>query len=199
MIWVIIRSQWLWKMRKCVKLKRYAAPSAFLSLVDTFISFLPYLLVKWSESRLVVSNSLWPPWTTQSMEFSRPEYWNGYLFPSPGDLPHPGFRLGSSALQADSLSAKLPGKNPFLFPRGSWISFLGAKVGCDICQRQTLVNMYAFPGFIIYYVFPKAVVRCWMLANSDRLVPGCYFKGVLPSLCDNWTKLTANSHLKKIF
>ena len=40
-------------------------------------------------------------------------------------------------------------------------------------------------GFIIYFVFPKAVVRCWMLANSDRLVPGCYFKGVLPSLCDN--------------
>ena len=25
---------------------------------------------------------------TQSMEFSRPEYWNGY---SPGDLPNPGF------------------------------------------------------------------------------------------------------------
>ena len=69
MIWVIIRSQWVWKMRKCVTLKRYAAPSAFLSLDDTFISFLPYLLVKWSASRLVVSNSLWPrglhsPWNS---------------------------------------------------------------------------------------------------------------------------------------
>ena len=27
------------------------------------------------------------PWTMQSMEFSRPEYWRGQLFPSPGDLP----------------------------------------------------------------------------------------------------------------
>ena len=25
----------------------------------------------------------------QSMEFSRPDYWSGYPFPSPGDLPNP--------------------------------------------------------------------------------------------------------------
>ena len=25
-----------------------------------------------------------------SMEFSRQEYWSGLLFPTPGDLPHPG-------------------------------------------------------------------------------------------------------------
>ena len=30
------------------------------------------------------------PWTIQSMEFSRPEYWSGWPFPSPGDLPNPG-------------------------------------------------------------------------------------------------------------
>ena len=30
--------------------------------------------------------------------------------PSPGDLPDPGIELGSPALQADSLSAELPGK-----------------------------------------------------------------------------------------
>ena len=30
------------------------------------------------------------PWTIQSMEFSRPEYWSEYHFPSPGDLPNPG-------------------------------------------------------------------------------------------------------------
>ena len=29
---------------------------------------------------------------------------------SPGDLPDPGTKLGSSALQADSLPAELPGK-----------------------------------------------------------------------------------------
>ena len=29
-----------------------------------------------------------------SMKFSRPEYWSGYLFPSPGDLPNPGMDPG---------------------------------------------------------------------------------------------------------
>ena len=30
------------------------------------------------------------PWTIQSVEFSRPEYWSGQPFPSPGGLPSPG-------------------------------------------------------------------------------------------------------------
>ena len=34
------------------------------------------------------------PWTIPSMEFSRPEYWSGLLFPSPGDLPNPGINPG---------------------------------------------------------------------------------------------------------
>ena len=38
------------------------------------------------------------------------EYWSGKPIPSPGDLPDPGIKLGSSALQADSLPAELPGK-----------------------------------------------------------------------------------------
>ena len=44
------------------------------------------------------------------MEFSRLEYWSGYPFPSPGDLPNPGIELRSPALRADSLPAELPGK-----------------------------------------------------------------------------------------
>ena len=37
-----------------------------------------------------------------SMEFSRQEYWNGLPFPSPEDLPEPGIKLESPALQANS-------------------------------------------------------------------------------------------------
>ena len=44
------------------------------------------------------------------MEFSRPEYWNGYPFPSPGDLPNPGIKPRSPALQAASLPAEPQGK-----------------------------------------------------------------------------------------
>ena len=50
------------------------------------------------------------PWTIQSMEFFRPEYWSGLSFPSPGDLPNPGIEPRSPTLQADSLPAEPPGK-----------------------------------------------------------------------------------------
>ena len=42
--------------------------------------------------------------------FSGPEYWSGYLFPSPGDLPNPGIKPSSPTLQADSLPAEPQGK-----------------------------------------------------------------------------------------
>ena len=44
------------------------------------------------------------------MEFSRPEYWSGKLFPSPGDLPNPGIEPRSPALRVDSLPAEPQGK-----------------------------------------------------------------------------------------
>ena len=44
------------------------------------------------------------PWSVAyqaplSMSFSRQEYWSGLLFPSPGDLPDPGIKRWSPALQ----------------------------------------------------------------------------------------------------
>ena len=46
------------------------------------------------------------PWTIASMEFSRPEYWSGYVIPFSKYLPNPGIELRSPALQADSLPAE---------------------------------------------------------------------------------------------
>ena len=45
-----------------------------------------------------------------SMGFSRQEYWSGLPFPSPGNLPNPGIKPRSPAVQADSLPTELPGK-----------------------------------------------------------------------------------------
>ena len=42
----------------------------------------------------------------QPMKLSRPEYWSGWPFPSPGDPPNPGIKPRSPALQADSLPAE---------------------------------------------------------------------------------------------
>ena len=57
------------------------------------------------------------PWTvalpgSPSMGFSRQEYWSGLPFPSPGDLPDPGIKPGSPALEADALTSE-PQGNPF--------------------------------------------------------------------------------------
>ena len=43
------------------------------------------------------------------MEFSRPEYWSGQPFFSPGDLLNPGIEPRSLALKVDSLPAEPQG------------------------------------------------------------------------------------------
>ena len=45
-----------------------------------------------------------------SMDFSMQEYWSGWTFPSPGDLPHTGIEPRTIALQADALPSEPPGK-----------------------------------------------------------------------------------------
>ena len=69
------------------------------------------------KSKVLVSQSCLlfaTPWTVAcqaplSMEFSRQEYWSEYPFPSPGDLPNPGIKPRSPALQADSLPSEPQG------------------------------------------------------------------------------------------
>ena len=59
---------------------------------------------------IVLLSCVWlfaTPWTIAcqaplSMGFSRQEHWSGLPFPSPGDLPNPGIKSGSPALQAES-------------------------------------------------------------------------------------------------
>ena len=71
--------------------------------------------LKWkvkSLSRVQLFVTLWTVVyrTTQSMEFSRQEYWSGLPFPSPGEFPNPGIKPRSPALQADTLLSEPPGK-----------------------------------------------------------------------------------------
>ena len=82
-----------------------------MSLCDMWVWHYEYVI-----TCSVMSDSL-TPWTVAhqvplSMEFSRQEYWSGLPFPSPGDLPDPGIKPGSPALQAGSLLSEPPGKLP---------------------------------------------------------------------------------------
>ena len=65
-----------------------------------------------SLSRVQFFATLWTvaDQASQSMGFSRQEYWSGLPFPFPGDLPNPGIEPRSPALQADALTSEPPEK-----------------------------------------------------------------------------------------
>ena len=74
---------------------------------------------KWKESESEVAQLcvqlFLTPWIVAhqappSMRFSRQEYWSGLPCPSPGDLPNPGIKPRSLALQADTLPSEPPEK-----------------------------------------------------------------------------------------
>ena len=54
-----------------------------------------------------------------SMGFPRQEYWSGLPFTSPRDLPDPGVKPRSPALQTDSLPSEPPRKSKKL----EWIAY----------------------------------------------------------------------------
>ena len=56
-----------------------------------------------------IAGGFFTSWATGEAQ----EYWSGQPIPSPVDLPDPGIKLRSPALQADSLTTELSGK-PFL-------------------------------------------------------------------------------------
>jgi len=85
------------------------------------------------------------PWTIQSMEFSRPEYWSGQPFPSPEDLPNPGIEPRSPAWQADSLPAEPPGK-----PKNTeWVTYPFSR-GSSFPRNQIGVSCIAGGFFTIW-------------------------------------------------
>ena len=77
------------------------------------------------------------------MEFSRPVYWSGWPFPSPGDLPNPGIEPRSPALQVDSLPAEPQGK-----PRKTGVVRLSLPQ--QICTTQELNRVLLHCRWILY-------------------------------------------------
>ena len=89
------------------------------------------------------------PRTTQLTEFSSPEYWSGYPFPSPGDFPNPGTEPRSPALQADSLPAEPQGKPKHIgvgsqsFLRGI---FPTQESNQDLLHCRWILNQLSYQG-----------------------------------------------------
>ena len=87
-------------------------------IAHTCVCVCPYIILTTNLSKWKSLSRVWlfaTPWivacpASLSMDYSRPDYWSGLPFPSPGDLPNPGIEPRSSALQVDSLPSEPPGK-----------------------------------------------------------------------------------------
>ena len=74
-----------------------------------------------SEIQLFVTPRTVAHQASLSMEFSRPEYWSGLPFPTPGDLLNPGIEtvsLACPALAGGFFTIATPGKPMELSKRG---------------------------------------------------------------------------------
>ena len=91
-VWVRAKSklsgQWLFQYVTDVmeqsELRRYKC--------DVVLFFPTWSAFDWNWKLLSCFWLFATPWTIQSMEFSRPEYWSGWPFPSPEDLPNTGIK-----------------------------------------------------------------------------------------------------------
>ena len=102
------------ELNSCCRAKKMFAGE--LRSIFSHLSFLYVVITSLTLHILVVVKFVYPCPTLcdpTDSGFSRPEYWNGQLFPSPGDLPKPGIKPRSSTLQVDSLPSETPGK-PFM-------------------------------------------------------------------------------------
>ena len=131
--------------------------------------FLPMCLLKWKSLSCVWLFAT--PWTIQSMEFSRPEYWSGKPFPSPADLPDPGVKPGSPALQADSLpteSSSGPGGKRLseighFNLQSATISSIVTALYVIICSVMSdplwLHGLYSLPHFSIHGILQARILE----------------------------------------
>ena len=98
-------------------------------------------------SHSVVSDSFATPWTRAyqaplSMGFSRQEYRSGLPFPSPGDLPIPGIKSTSPALEADFFTAEPPGKPPTMLPTFYLFSVSCSQLYFSNCDFENFQRIY---------------------------------------------------------
>ena len=115
------------------------------------------------------------------MEFFREEYWNGYPFPSPRDLPNPRIEPRPLALQADSLPPEPPEVTHTIF----WIcdtiiEFAGDKNvdhWAPLVIKGILPNPL-FKGVLIWWV--RKVVTSWKAKTFLFLNRG------LCCICSKW-------------
>ena len=133
-----------------------------------------------------MSDSLQPRvWTVPcqaplSMEFSMQEYWSRFPFPSPGDLPDPGIKPRSPALQAESLQLEPPGN-----PVGKTIAFT---IWTFVYKVMSLLFNTVSRLVIAFLPRSKSLLISWFQSPSTVIFEPKKIKSVTasafsPSIC----------------
>ena len=123
------------------------------------------------------------------MELSRPEYWSGYPFPSPGDLPNPGIKPRSPALQADSLPAEPQGK-----PKNTGVGIAYPfSDGSSQTRNRTGVSCTA-SGFFTSWVTREARNTGISGFNDSPSCSFFFFKSILNTLPKKGYKKPVNAN-----
>ena len=142
------------------------------------------LKVKWNVLSCVLLFAT--PWTVAcqaplSMEFSRPEYWSGWPFPSPADLPNPGIKPRSPALQADFYHLRHCGSPRILEwvidPFSSRSSFF-QKSNRGLLQCRWILYLLSYQGRQYYFQICEFPNSCnWKLYPKwhPKVVAGTIF------------------------
>ena len=112
----IIKSKENETISKAIGITQKTSQLSAIFSVEVSITLIDYVIFGYVKSLSRVQLFA-TPWTVvyqapPSMGFSRQECWSGLPFPSLGDLPDPGIKPGSPALQADALTSEPPGKPP---------------------------------------------------------------------------------------
>ena len=137
------------------------------------------------------------PWTTQSMEFSRPEYWSGQPFPSPGDLLNQGIEPGSPALPVDSLPTSYPGSrkvkvkvaqlcltlcHPMDYTvHGIFLDFIFNSTRTDLpCLQQFSPTQLVIPSLPLLILFSESILQSYQICLKFHLFVTLIFDFLLP-------------------
>ena len=114
------------------------------------------------------------------MGFSRQEYWSGLPLPSPGDLPDPGIKPRSPALEADALTSEPPGKPPLCLPLSYCLFSMSHKLSRKYTYACVLVSVLS------HFSHVRLFANLWIVACQAPLSLGFsrqeYWSGLpLPS------------------
>ena len=153
-------------------------------LSDSLLTYYTWVCVCVCVSHSVVFNSA-ATWTVAhqaplSMGFSRQKYLSGQSFPSPGDLPNPGIKPGSPALQADSWLSEPPGVYCMLLYITNNIQYATHNVFYIICDEcscsvtqlcSTLCDPTncSLPGSSVQGVFQARILEWVAISYSNMM------------------------------